>query len=38
MLQRRPVKVVSVALVNKKARTILALLVKGGIYQAPRQG
>ncbi|WP_275949056.1 IS110 family transposase [Bradyrhizobium septentrionale] len=35
MLQRRPVKVVSVALANKIARTIWALLVKGGIYQAP---
>ncbi|MGY3117042.1 transposase [Bradyrhizobium sp. S3.14.4] len=35
MLQRRPVKVVSVALANKIARTIWALLVRGGIYQAP---
>ncbi|MDH2357514.1 IS110 family transposase [Bradyrhizobium sp. SSUT112] len=34
-LQRRPVKVISVALANKIARTIWALLVKGGIYQAP---
>lgn len=33
MLQRRPVKVVSVALANKIARTIWALLVRGGIYQ-----
>lgn len=35
MLQRRPVKVVSVALANKIARTIWALLVRGGVYQAP---
>ncbi|MGY3413132.1 transposase [Bradyrhizobium sp. GM5.1] len=35
MLQRRPVKVVSVALANKIARTIWTLLVRGGIYQAP---
>lgn len=35
MLQRRPVKVVSVALANKLARTIWALLVRGGVYQAP---
>ncbi|WP_368508598.1 IS110 family transposase [Bradyrhizobium lupini] len=35
MLQRRPVKVVSVALANKIARTIWALLVRGGNYQAP---
>jgi len=34
MLQRRPVKVVSVALANKIARTIWALLVRGGVYQA----
>ncbi|MGY4327419.1 transposase [Bradyrhizobium sp. LB7.2] len=35
MLQRRPVKVDSVALANKVARTIWALLVMGGVYQAP---
>jgi transposase len=35
MLQRRPVKVVSVALANRIARTIWALLVRGSIYQAP---
>ncbi|MET4045931.1 hypothetical protein ABIC03_007668 [Bradyrhizobium sp. RT6a] len=33
MLQRRPVKVVAVALANYGA--IWALLVRGGIYQAP---
>ncbi|MCS3969467.1 transposase [Bradyrhizobium japonicum] len=33
MLQRRPVKVVSVALANKIARTIWALLVRGGIFR-----
>jgi transposase len=35
MLQRRSVKVLSVALANKIARTIWALLVRGGIYQVP---
>jgi transposase len=35
MLQRRPVKVVSAALANKIARTIWALLVRGGVYQTP---
>ncbi|MCA1374420.1 transposase [Bradyrhizobium sp. IC4060] len=35
LLQRRPVNVVSVALANKVARTIWALLVRGGIYQEP---
>jgi transposase len=32
---RRPYKVVAVALANRMARTIWALLVKGGTYQAP---
>ena len=32
---RRPFKVVAVALANKIARIIWALLVKGGTYQAP---
>ena len=32
---RRPFKVVAVALANKIARTIWALLVKGGTYQTP---
>ena len=34
-MARRPFRVVAVALANKIARTIWALLVKGGIYQAP---
>lgn len=35
LMARRPFRVVAVALANKIARTIWALLVKGGIYQAP---
>lgn len=35
LMARRPYKVAAVALANKMARTIWALLVKGGIYQAP---
>ena len=35
LMARRPYKVVAVALANKIARTIWALLVKGGTYQAP---
>ena len=35
LMLRRPFKVVAVALANKIARTIWALLVKGGTYQAP---
>lgn len=35
LLARRPYKVVAVALANKIARTIWALLVKGGIYRTP---
>jgi transposase len=35
LLARRPLKVVAVALANKIARIIWALLVKGGLYQAP---
>jgi transposase len=35
LLARRPYKVAAVALANKMARTIWALLVKGGTYQAP---
>ena len=34
-MAQRPFKVVAVALANKIAQTIWALLVKGGIYQAP---
>jgi transposase len=33
-MARRPFKVVAVALANKIARIIWALLVKGGLYQA----
>lgn len=36
LMARRPFKVVAVALANKIARTIWALLVKGGTYQSPR--
>jgi transposase len=35
LLARRPFKVVAVALANTIARTLWALLVKGGLYQAP---
>ncbi|MBA8903889.1 IS110 family transposase [Phyllobacterium sp. P30BS-XVII] len=35
LLQRRPFKVVAVALANRIARIIWALLVKGGIYRTP---
>lgn len=35
MITRRPYKVVAVALANRMARTIWALLVKGGTYEAP---
>lgn len=35
LMARRPYKVVAVALANKIARTIWALLVKGGTYQTP---
>ncbi len=35
VLARRPYKVAAVALANKMARTIWALPVKGGTYQAP---
>lgn len=35
LIARRPYKVAAVALANKIARTIWALLVKGGTYQAP---
>jgi transposase len=33
LIARKPFKLVAVALANKTARTIWALLVKGGIYQ-----
>ncbi len=35
LMARRPYKVAAVALANKMARTIWALLVKGGTYHAP---
>jgi len=35
IMARRPYKVAAVALANKMARTIWALLVKGGTYQTP---
>jgi transposase len=35
LLQRRPTRVVTVALANKTARTIWALLARGGIYRQP---
>jgi len=34
MLQRKPRKLVAVALANKNARTIWALLARGGVYRA----
>jgi transposase len=35
MLARKPRMLVTVALVNKMARIVWALLVKGGTYKAP---
>ncbi|AYM82068.1 hypothetical protein AGR4C_Cc160140 [Agrobacterium tumefaciens str. Kerr 14] len=35
IMARRPYKVAAMALANKMTRTIRALLVKGGTYQAP---
>lgn len=35
LMARKPYKVAAVALANKMARTIWALLVKGGTYRAP---
>ena len=35
MLARKPTMLVTVALANKMARTVWALLVKGGVYRAP---
>lgn len=35
LLERRPTRVVTVALANKAARIIWALLARGGVYRAP---
>lgn len=35
MLERKPRMLVTVALANKMARIVWALLAKGGIYRAP---
>jgi len=35
MLARKPRMLVTVALANKMARTVWALLAKGGVYRAP---
>jgi transposase len=35
ILARRPPKVAAVALANKTARIVWALLVKGGVYRKP---
>jgi hypothetical protein len=35
MLSRKPPMLVRVALANKMARTVWALLAHGGVYQAP---
>jgi transposase len=35
MLARKPKMLVTVALANKMARIVWALLVKGGIYRTP---
>ena len=35
MLARKPKMLVTVALANKMARVVWALLVKGGIYRVP---
>ena len=35
MLAGKPKMLVTVALANKNARTVWALLVKGGVYRAP---
>ena len=36
LVARKPFKVVAVALANKNARIIWALLTKGGVYQKPK--
>ncbi len=35
LLARRPAKVAAIAVANKMARIIWALLVKGGVYRGP---
>ena len=35
MLQRKPVRVVTVAAANRTARVAWAIMTRGGIYQAP---
>jgi transposase len=35
-LSRKPVRVVTVALANKAARVIWAIMTRGGIYRAPQ--
>ena len=35
MLPRKPKMLVTVALANKMARVVWALLVRGGVYRAP---
>jgi transposase len=35
MLSRKPKMLVTVALANKMARIVWALLVKGGVYKTP---
>ncbi|NNH67993.1 IS110 family transposase [Rhizobium laguerreae] len=37
LMDRRPLRVVAVALANKTARVVWALLVKGGTYHAPAE-
>ncbi|RFB87212.1 IS110 family transposase [Rhizobium leguminosarum bv. trifolii] len=37
LMNRRPLRVVAVALANKNARVVWALLTKGGSYQAPTE-
>jgi len=37
-MAREPYKLVAVALANKNARIIWALLAKGGVYRKPQMG
>ena len=36
LLSRKPARVVTVALANKAARVIWAIMARGGIYRAPQ--